>query len=506
MNWDNENLRDVYTGDGDPQEPAVPIIVHDITFSELTENSGVPEWRLRRRGDTRPSDEPTEPSYREAAYSAANDGTRNMYTPGICVNNPYYSQQPRKREVPQDSAESMTGKKSGRGGGFLRAVCLILVCALFSAAATYVVMEYRIRAGYHTIVNQVTLGGAAPITQGNSIAPTTVATARNVMPPEYIYDMALTHVVGIKTEVPTMSVFGIMSTNTAAGSGFIISADGYILTNFHVIEPGLQHNLPINVVKSDGSEFEATVVGYERANDVALLKIDTTGLNPAMLGNSDNIRVGQPVFAVGNPFGNLVYTMTDGIVSALDRNVTVEGKIINTFQFSAAVNRGNSGGPIYDANGEVIGIVTAKLIRGDVEGIGFAIPINDAIEIASGLIEHGYITGRPLLGITGQTVSTGQAEYYGWVVGARIRAVNPDSAAENAGLAAGDVIVGLGGVEVTCMDTLRFAMRRYRAGETTTISVWRDGYTRPIEITFDEDFAAGQPGRTTEIPIEQLEP
>jgi serine protease Do len=185
--------------------------------------------------------------------------------------------------------------------------------------------------------------------------------------------------------------------------------------------------------------------------------------------------------------------MTDGIVSALDRVVSVEGKSIGTFQFSAAVNRGNSGGPIYNTSGEVLGIVTAKVVRGNVEGIGFAIPINDAIDIASELIEHGYISGRPLIGITGQTVSSGHAAYYDWVVGTYVRSVAPDSAAENAGIAVGDIITAIDDDEVDSMEALRFALRKHRAGDTTSITVWRDGHIIKLTITFDEDMYAGQP-------------
>jgi len=464
--------------------------------------SGVPEWSFRRRSEMRSAAQ-AEPSYREAGYRTANENMSNMYTPGISTNRQYAGSYNRRSEDAAPAAP-VPPKKSGRGRRFLRAMCLVLICALVSAAATYGVMEYRIRAGYHTVVNQVVLGGTGIADPGET-RPTPITSSETGMRPEYIYDMALSQVVGIKIEVPTLGVFGTIGSSTAAGSGFIISDDGYILTNFHVIEPAQTNQLPINVIKSDGSEFVAEVIGYEVANDVALLKIEATGLNPVILGNSDNIRVGQTVFAIGNPFGNLVYTMTDGIVSALDREVTVEGIIINTFQFSAAVNRGNSGGPIYNANGEVIGIVTAKMARNDVEGIGFAVPINDAIEIASGLIEYGYITGRPMLGITGQTVSRSLAEYYDLVVGVFVRTVNPGSAAQRAGLEDGDIIVGLGDTEISSMDMLRFVMRSYRAGETTHISVWRDGAVIEMPITFDEDLAAGQPGRSQSVPIEQDE-
>jgi len=508
-NINNENNHYQPYGYNPPQPPQPP---QEPVDSELYDHysaqpydprihSNTPEWSLPAHSEPRMDEWQEQQSYMEhvysePAYSAPHDMMANMYTPGINGHNAYAH-----NRNPVIDVEQPPKKRKSRVGAFFRALCLVLVCSLASAGATYAVMEYRISRGYHTTVNQVVLGGSGAIGQ-NGVTPTTVAITGTGMAAEDIYDMALTQVVGIRIDVPSMGIFGSINTNAATGTGFIISTDGYILTNYHVIEPAQTHNLPIVVVKSDGTEFEAEVVGYEVSNDVALIKIDATGLNPAILGNSDNIRVGQSVFAIGNPFGNLVYTMTDGIVSALDRDVTVEGKIINTFQFSAAVNRGNSGGPVYDANGEVIGIVTAKLMRGEVEGIGFAIPINDAIEIASGLIEHGYIAGRPLIGITGQTVTRGSADYYGWVVGVLVRDVNPDSAADNAGLQSGDIIVGLGNSEITSMETLRFAMRRYRAGDTANLSVWRDEHVRQMTITFDEDFAAGQPGRSSRVETE----
>jgi len=442
--------------------------------------------------------------WREPSYSEPRETTTGMYTPGICVAHPQARRRAIEAEPVREPRER--GKRLGR---FLRAACLVLVCVVLSGAASYGIMEYRFNRGDFPIVNQVVLGGSGMNTPNSDSILSPIGVRETGMTAQDIYDMALTQVVGIKVDVPNTGIFGAAgSSSTSSGSGFIISSDGYILTNYHVVEPAYSNDLPLTVTTSDGTEYDAKIIGFEISNDVALIKISAAGLNPAIIANSDDIRVGQAVFVVGNPFGSLVYTMTDGIVSALDRELSVaEGKTISTFQLSAAVNRGNSGGPVYDANGEVLGIVTAKLIRSDVEGIGFAIPINDAIEIASGLIEHGYIAGRPLIGISAQTVSSGHAEYYGWVVGTYVRAVNPDSAAQLAGLVIGDIIIGLGDVEVDSMESLRQAMRRYRAGDTTTLTVWRAGEEIILTITFDEDFSAGQPSRpqTTE-PEQPVQP
>ena len=437
----------------------------------------------------------TAPVYNQQAYSEhtvskPGEAGWNMYSPGICVNQPY----PRTR----DTEAGRPGVKRDRGqgvAGFLRAVALVIVCSIFSGAAAYVVMDYRFNRGDFTQQHQVILGSSVQERRQDDEPTIPVAAKSDGMSAADIYDMARSQVVGILTEAPGFFGFpGSSGSSTpVSGSGFIISNDGYILTNYHVIELAHRNSLPINVVLNDGTSYEARVIGFEASNDVAVIKINATGLTPAIIGNSDKIRVGQTVYAIGNPFGDLVYTMTDGIVSALDRVVSVEGKSISTFQFSAAVNSGNSGGPIYNTDGEVLGIVTAKVVRGNVEGIGFAIPINDAIEIATELIEHGYITGRPLIGITGQTVSAGHAEYYDWVQGVYIRSVSQGSAAEAAGIAVGDIITALAGEEVESMEALKFALRSHRAGDTTTITIWRNREFIELTITFAEDMYAGQP-------------
>jgi len=444
-----------------------------------------------------------EQAYNKPVYNKHNDVPMNMYSPGICVSQPYQ----RVRE--NGNGRNGSSRENTKGlVGFLRAMVLVIVCAVMSAAAAYVVIDHRIERGDLAPPNQVILGNGFIDRRPDDNSPSNVVSVIDVMTAQDIYDMARNQVVVINTEAPNFMGIPELSRGTApiSGSGFIISNDGYILTNYHVIEIAHANGLPINVILIDGQSYEAEVIGFERDNDVAVLKIDATGLFPVYIGDSSNIRVGQRVYAVGNPFGDLVFTMTDGIVSALDRVVSVEGKSIRTFQFSAAVNSGNSGGPIYNSDGEVIGIVTAKVVRGNVEGIGFAIPINDAIEIASELIEHGYISGRALIGIHGQNVSPANADYFEWVVGVYIRSVFPDSAAYNAGLAIGDIITGLGGIEINSMEILRLALRDYRAGDTTTITIWRGGETLDFSISFDEDKHAGLPQQRERVEPDSPDP
>ena len=432
----------------------------------------------------------------EPAYSNAYETTSNMYTPGIYVGNPYYD----KRSADAGHEQRAVRQRSG-AGRFVRAVCLILVCVLLSGAAAYGVTEYRINKGDFTVIDQkqVVLGSSSALDAPRDNLTTPVSVTSDGMSAQDIYDMACTQVVGISTEITYGGEGFFRSQETQAtvtGSGFIISSDGYILTNFHVVEDAYRSGLPIKVFMHDGSTHEAEIMGFEESNDVAVIKIDATGLNAVVIANSDNIRVGQRVYAVGNPIGEFTFTMTDGIVSALDRRVSLERKIINYFQLSAAVNSGNSGGPVYDTNGEVIGIVSAKVMSSYVEGIGFAIPINDAIAIASELIEYGYLVGRAQMGISAVTVSRSNAEFYGWVEGVYVRSVTEGSAASKAGLMVSDIIIKIGDDDVTTMEGLQFSLRKFRAGDTTTVVVRRGGESGEdveLTITFDENLTAGQP-------------
>ncbi len=229
---------------------------------------------------------------------------------------------------------------------------------------------------------------------------------------------------------------------------------------------------------------------------MAVLKIDAAGLSAVTIGDSDSLQVGETVYAVGNPLGELEYTMTSGIVSATDRAITtsetsstgtITTKTINMFQIDAAVNSGNSGGPVYNSRGEVVGIVTAKYSTSGVEGLGFAIPINDAIALANELISDGYIS-KPYMGIlNASTLDETYAQYYGTVAGVYFQGVEDGSAAEKAGLQVGDIIVGLGDMEISTASDLVSAKNAYRPGDTTEIRVYRSGEYLTLTITFDEE-------------------
>ena len=286
------------------------------------------------------------------------------------------------------------------------------------------------------------------------------------------------------------SVVGVLVTSKEgeesafSGSGFIISEDGYIMTNDHVVEGALQ----VRVMLSDGiTEYDAVIVGEDERSDIAILKVDATGLTAAELGNSDGLEVGETVVAIGNPYGlELFGTVTDGIVSALNRKIAVNGSFMTLIQTNASINPGNSGGPLVNAYGQVIGVTSSKLVATDFEGIGFAIPINAAASITEELITYGYIKTRAYIGIQGSDLTKAYAEYHGLPQGVYVAYVDPKCDAAAKGLKEGDVIVGFNGKEITSMAELNDLKDSYHPGDTVTISVWREGKNAEIAITLTE--------------------
>lgn len=294
--------------------------------------------------------------------------------------------------------------------------------------------------------------------------------------------------VGITTELVTTNFWGQTVRGAAAGSGFVVSQDGYILTNYHVIDGASS----IQVAFVDGTTYDATLVGGEEANDIAVLKIEAEGLTPVVLGNSDNLVVGEQVCAIGNPLGELTFTFTSGYVSARDRSITMEnGEIMNMLQTDTAINSGNSGGPLFNMYGQVIGITTAKYSSSSsssasVEGIGFAIPINDVKDMVRDIIEKGYVTGKPNVGILMNDVST-DAQRYGIPAGAYVEAVLEGSCGEKAGLKQGDIITAVDNTAVTSSRQLSSAVKNYKAGDTVSFTVYRDKELQTLSVTLDED-------------------
>lgn len=407
-------------------------------------------------------------------YSSENDGYRGgfggysepMVTPDSRMNAP---------------------RASGRKGFGKRAAALLLACAVVGGASGV---------GGAALYSRSTAGASTVIYQSATPAASTVVNPMGgqEQTPQQLYAANVNSCVGITVSTTTTNYWGYTSTSAASGSGFVITQDGYIVTNYHVIEDAVKDSsVTITVSFYNGDSYTAKLVGGEKDNDVAVLKIDAAGLAAVTLGDSDKLSVGQLVAAIGNPLGELTYSLTDGIVSALDRIITTgsgrDSTTLNMLQTNCAINPGNSGGPLFNSYGEVIGITTAKYGSSasgtTVEGLGFAIPINDVKDIVSDIIQHGYVTGKPYMGIRMDSVPS-SAQQYGVSAGAYIQSVASDSCSEKAGLKQGDIIVALDETAIDSSSALQAAVSTYRAGDTVKLTVIRDNQELELTITFDE--------------------
>lgn len=304
---------------------------------------------------------------------------------------------------------------------------------------------------------------------------------------EDIYANSIDACVGVKTSIATQNIFGQITSSAISGSGFVISEDGYIITNYHVVETADERDLEIKVSFINGDEYTAQIVGSDEDNDIALLKIDATGLTALPLYSGDDLRVGQTLYAIGNPLSQLTYSMTSGILSALDREIIVESnKSINVFQMDVAINSGSSGGPVLNDRGEVIGIASAKNGNIGVEGICFAIPIKNALNVLDDIIDYGYVRGKPYFGITVNTVTESVAQYYNLTVGAFVVEIDPDACAAKAGIETSDIITKLDDYEIKSSSDLIATLKNYKAGDKVHLTVFRDGENLEFDVTLDE--------------------
>ena len=362
--------------------------------------------------------------------------------------------------------------------GAIKIVALCLVCALLGGLA-------------QPIYSSLSGGNETTIYTGDR-TPTQVDTASVDTSKELttaeIYAKYVNSCVGITVDIVSTNVFGQTVTGAAAGSGFVITEDGYILTNYHVIDGANS----IKVTFDNGKEYTATYIGGEEKNDIAVIKVDATGLTPVVIGKSSDMLVGEQVTTIGNPLGELTFSESTGIISALDRSITMsDGRQMNMIQTDCAINSGNSGGPLFNSHGEVIGIVSAKYSSGSnsssasVEGLGFAIPMDDVANMVSDLVKNGYVTGKPIMGISVADVDESVTSY-GVPQGAIIRVVTPDLCGAKAGLQAGDIVTKIDNTDVTSASDLTSAIGNYKPGDKVTLTIFRSGETKTVEVTLEE--------------------
>ena len=467
-------------------------------------------------------EEPQAEEQSEAATSYHNAGTGRKESP--FADSPYVMGEPPQEksrptgdwetaynhfETPKQPKVKKPREKKSRGAGPI--VAAALACAVIGGIGGGALTAHLVDSRWEKTTAEMqssfqsqlaALESGKTGNTGNGITVNPVSNSGK-MTPAQVYAQNVESVVSITNQGVTNGMFG-QEAFTGSGSGFILTADGYVLTNHHVIDQAQT----IRVTLYDGTEYEAQLVGSDAISDVALLKIDAQDLPAVTIGSSDNLEVGDQVAAIGNPLGELTSTQTVGYVSAKDRSVNTDGTIINMLQTDAAINSGNSGGPLFNMNGEVIGITTAKYSGStssgaSIEGIGFAIPINDVMKLVDDLMEYGYITGQAYLGVTihTQDLDAATAAAYGLPVGARVETVTAGSCAEKAGLKAGDIITAVGDYSVSGYSNLAYALRNFNAGDTTTISVFRSGQELTLQVTFDEKTA-----NTVTGPVEATQP
>ena len=368
---------------------------------------------------------------------------------------------------------------SSRGAAVVLTLC-ISVSSVFGFAGGMAVANYS-EDTESTIASQLLTNS-----ENDSIAAvaTSSADSGGELTVAEVASLTANSVVEITTETVTTDSWMQQYVTNGAGSGVIVSADGYIVTNNHVIDGANK----ITVRLKNETTYTATLVGTDSKTDIALLKISATGLTPAVIGDSEELQAGDTAIAIGNPLGQLGGTVTEGIISALDRELTIDGETMTLLQTDAAINPGNSGGGLFNDSGELIGIVVAKSSGSDVEGLGFAIPVNDAQEVANELMENGYVKGRVDIGMTFIDLTSAQnALMYGvnqlWVY---VKSVDSDSNAASAGFKSGDLITYVGDTKITSAAVLTQALGEYSVGDTVKFTLIRSSNTGTISMKLAE--------------------
>ena len=408
-------------------------------------------------------DETPETEVSDTPETAENIAPADAYIPQqepVFQDEPLFEPRPRK-------------KNSKAGLAWLLVIVLILSCCSVTAIGVYRYNKTETESVLAQLQEQIRdlkeeIKENSFTGNGNSISGTPNVSTDGLTPGQ----------VYAKCADSVVAIVAASNTTRSSGSGFIITVDGYVLTNYHVVEGSTL----VTVTLHDGTTFTASAVGYDSNHDIALLKIDATDLPAAYIGKSSDLIVGDQVVAIGNPLGDLTSTLTVGYISAKERDVTTDGSIINMLQTDAAINSGNSGGPLFNMKGQVVGITTAKYSGtttsgASIEGIGFAIPIDDISDKIRQIKENGYVS-TPYMGVSVSNYVSGYGAY--------VESVEKDGAAFAAGIQAGDLIMGIDDHEITSVETLTRALSKYKVGDTATVTVLRKRKMVEMTITFKE--------------------
>ena len=408
-------------------------------------------------------------------YTYRKDGSETETHPA-----PQAGPAPEYQNGPQQPVQEMKPVKKNRVG--MKLTALALCCALLGGA---------VGGG---IVWGVSNSGEEDSTTINVSDRTVSQVAVNKVDGQTEMSDAEVYAANVNSVV-SINVTGTSGTNwfgqpvqtASAGSGFILTSDGYIVTNYHVVGDAQT----IQVTLYSGDTYDAQYVGGDEDYDIAVIKIEATGLQAVTLGDSEELNVGDHVLAIGNPLGELTFSMSGGMVSSVNRTINVDGTPFNMIQTDTSINPGNSGGPLLNSYGEVVGIVSAKYSstgsNGETaEGLGFAIPINDVSSMIQDIMTNGYVSNRAYLGATIGTLNASMAQQYRYDIteGAFVYSVEDGGPADQAGLQLGDVITAIDDTEITSLDDLTAARKSYTAGDTSTLTVYRQGETITLQLTW----------------------
>ena len=405
-----------------------------------------------------------------------------------------------QKEAPTEQMPQMPSQKKHKKSGAGKAVALVLVCALVSGCMGVGGAFLGSRLVRQGQPETVLSDGVSTVMKGvreTSVLQIQQIDSSKTLSAAEVYAANVNSTVGIVTSAVTTNFWGQRTTSAAAGSGFLFTDDGYILTNYHVVQGADS----VTVSTYDGTKYDARIIGFDESNDVAVLKIDAEGLTPVVIGNSDNLNVGDSVVAIGNPLGELTFSLTSGTVSALDREVTMSSGIsMELIQTDCAINSGNSGGALFNMHGEVVGITNAKYSGSSgsgasIDNIAFAIPINDVYSIVTSIIEKGYIE-KPYIGVSVLDVSD-ETQKYGLPKGASVQTVTDDGPAKAAGLQVNDIITKVDDTEITGSSDLVKTIGQCKPGQEITLTVYRQGQTLELKVTVARKVQDSKPEQQT---------
>lgn len=429
---------------------------------------------------------PIEVFYKHSFYEepVANEKSVSQEPPVMYGSNQSnVEQSPLQYPTPADANKKEKEKSFRKVRLAISFACVILATSIITSAVSYSIWDFYGSKSKNTENSSVSQ--SSTLTQTSNSNSINIATSgeNEALTISQINKKVSASIVYIGVEITAANVFGQQETGTGSGSGIVLTKDGYILTNFHVIDGA--KSITIKLVNQ--KEYTAKVIGKDSKTDLAVLKIDATDLNAATFGDSSKVEVGDLAVAIGNPLGTVDGTLTVGVISALNRTVTIDNLSMNLMQTDAAVNPGNSGGALVNSYGEVIGIVNAKTSAVGIEGLGYAIPINETKIIIDELMNNGYVTGRLKIGISTKDITADLADYYSLPVGIYVEAVEPGSAAEKAGIVAKDVIIGVDGKDVFTSAELSTIKDSHKVGDSIKILINRGGKETSVTLVFAQD-------------------